>query len=311
MHRPGILLHEVGEAIELLVRRFQNDFGLTPVVAAEIEFYLKGSSRLSFPESMAADLHRALMDEGIETFPMEKERGHEQFEIATLPLPDPAQLGRNLLRIREVVESVASVQGCVADFSAKPFEDEPGSGLHVHLHLEDSAGINQFTRKGQEGDYSIALQETVAGMLRLMAPSMPIFAPSEESYKRFVMQTAGAPVHPVTVSWGPNNRTVAIRLPSKPVDNKHIEHRVAGSDADPMMVIAAVLAGAHYGIRDKLRPDEPVHGNAHLSGYARRKLPNSLDDAYSAFRQSDVLFEYFEENLLAAYLRQLMYPAAF
>ena len=59
-------------------------------------------------------------------------------------------------------------------------------------------------------------------------------------------------------SWGINNRTVSIRIPAGAPETCHIEHRPAGADANPYLVMAAILAGMHYGITEKVDPGPPV-----------------------------------------------------
>ena len=53
---------------------------------------------------------------------------------------------------------------------------------------------------------------------------------------------------PLAATWGHDNRTVALRVPSGPPEARRIEHRVAGADASPYLVLAAVLAGIHHGL---------------------------------------------------------------
>ena len=65
--------------------------------------------------------------------------------------------------------------------------------------------------------------------------------------------------------WGGDNRTVPLRIPGGDESSARIEHRVAGADANPYLVVAAVLAGIHHGITNKIAPQEPVVGD----GYAQ------------------------------------------
>lgn len=53
---------------------------------------------------------------------------------------------------------------------------------------------------------------------------------------------------------GGNNRTTAIRIPTSTIDSqtRHIEHRIPGADSDPYLVISAILAGVHYGLKNKI-----------------------------------------------------------
>lgn len=230
-----------------IVSRLKADFDLTPVTAAELEFYYSGDVGV-FQEKTCASVLK-----------FEKERGINQYEVAFAPAT-PEKTAADLVAFKE------SAQQLGADFSAKPFTDQPGSGLHIHVHLQDANGKNVFHKN--DDAISDPLKYAIGGLLAALPKSMPIFAPNPESRARF--QPGGNA--PTTVSWGANNRTVAIRLPDKPHDNKHIEHRVAGADADPHAVIAAILEAIHDGLTRKLDPGTQIYGDASLEMYKLPKL---------------------------------------
>jgi glutamine synthetase len=272
------------------------DFGLRAIVATEIEFYLHGAAReLSQPdviylieaECASARIHLACA---------EAERGPDQFEVSLLPAGDLSRIAVETERFKALMAELFAPRGIRADFAAKPLANAPGSGLHVHVHLEDEQGRNVFFREGEE--FSPRLLQAIGGLLALMNPCMPVFAPSEESYRRL---TAGPNPYlvcptatnvPMTVSWGTNNRTVAVRLPSKPADNKHIEHRVAGSDTNTAQVIGAVLAGIHYGLEAQSDPGPPVYGDASLPQYGLPRLAESLEQARRYRQECGALARY-------------------
>src|SRR3546814_15893441 len=80
-------------------------------------------------------------------------------------------------------------------------------------------------------------------MKELLADSMAIFAPNANSYRRFKANSYA----PVAPTWGVNNRTVSLRVPAGPPPSRHVEHRVAGSDANPYLAMRAVLAAMNHG----------------------------------------------------------------
>ncbi len=216
---------------------------------------------------------------------VEAERGPDQFEIALHPTDDIERLINDTARFKILLAECFTSHGALADFSAKPLPASPGSGLHMHVHLEDAKG-NVFFREGEK--FSPLLLHAVGGLLDLMNPCMPIFAPWEISYERFTAQSNA----PTTVSWGTNNRTVAVRLPTKPASDKHLEHRVAGSDADTGDVIAAILAGIHYGLAHHCQPSEPVYGDAALAQYNCKALAKSLTEAKRYQSECKALADY-------------------
>ena len=104
----------------------------------------------------------------------------------------------------------AAKHGVTATFMAKPFAEYAGSGLHLHLSLEDAAGRNLFADAASEG--SLLLSQCIGGMRETMAESVAIFAPNGNSYRRF-RPLSYAPIAP---TWGVNNRSVSLRVPSGP-----------------------------------------------------------------------------------------------
>ena len=103
------------------------------------------------------------------------------------------------------------------------------------------------------------LRHGVAGLQQASRDCMLMFAPHANSYRRFVLNA----FVPLNDAWGFNNRTVAMRIPHSDPANIRIEHRIAGADANPYLVTAAVLAGILQGLEDRGDPGAPVVGNAY------------------------------------------------
>jgi glutamine synthetase len=90
--------------------------------------------------------------------------------------------------------------------------------------------------------------------------------------------------------WGYNNRSVGMRVPVGANAARRIEHRCAGADANPYLVLAAVLAGAHHGIANRIDPGPPATGN--VSREPDRALPFSLEAALAQLEGAQVLPHY-------------------
>lgn len=262
-----------------IISRLFSDFRLKAVTASEIEFYLFGSHGRDLFE-FRYEIKAACTDAGIEIFNIEKERGREQHEISLAPCNDPQKTGRDTNALKKIVSGLAVKYSMQAIFAAKPLADDFGSGLHIHIHLENEQGKNQFYKDGTS--MSDTLTYALGGLLLWMPDTMPVFAPNEESYERF---TAGGNT-PLTVSWGGNNRTVALRLPDSPHDNKRIEHRASGADADASQVIFTILASIHYGLATHAKPDAQIYGDASLEMYNKPRFPATLQAAAGRMRQS-------------------------
>ena len=146
------------------------------------------------------------------------------------------------------IKAAARADGLQATFMAKPFADRAASGLHVHVSLSRRAtGDNRFARDPARST------TRSAGCRRPWRRAMLLFAPNANSYRR-LRPLCYAPIAP---TWGHDNRTVALRVPSGAAAARRIEHRVAGADANPYLVLAAVLAGIHHGLDQRLEPGAP------------------------------------------------------
>jgi glutamine synthetase len=128
---------------------------------------------------------------------------------------------------------------------------------------------------------------------------MAIFAPNANSYRRF-KPGAFAPSGP---TWGYNHREVALRIPVSTPDNRRVEHRVAGADANPYLVMAAVLGGMHHGVMTAADPGDPVPHDADLS-QAEVTLPRRWDAAIDLFRNSGVLPNYLGQKYCETFAAQ-------
>jgi glutamine synthetase len=129
--------------------------------------------------------------------------------------------------------------------------------------------------------------------------TLAIFAPNRNSFRRF-----GGLFAPVNRKWGEDNRTVAFRVPVEHGQARRVEHRVAGADANPYLVLSAILAAMHHGITARIEPDAPVVGK-HAG---RRKDAGLPADVFAATRRlagAKVLRTYVEARYLETYAHLL------
>src|SRR5690349_22779359 len=196
---------------------------------------------------------------------------------------------------KRVLRGVAQKHGLIACFMAKPFTERAGSGLHVHVSMNDDQGRNLFASENPAG--TDELRQAIGGLKDVMAESMAVFAPNANSYRRFVSESY-APIAPI---WGINNRSVSLRVPAGPAASRHVEHRICGADANLYLAVATVLAGAERGLREQLDPGPPVQGN----GYAQvqeRTLPQTWHDALERAAQSPFLRDALGPEFLDVFL---------
>jgi len=126
---------------------------------------------------------------------------------------------------------------------------------------------------------------------------MAVFAPNANSYRRFV-SASYAPVAPI---WGINNRSVSLRVPAGPPASRHVEHRIAGADANLYLAVATVLAGAAHGLERELDPGPPVEGNGY-SIPTKRELPRTWREALDAAERSEFLAAALSPEFLDVFL---------
>jgi glutamine synthetase len=210
------------------------------------------------------------------------ETGLGQFEINLMHQDDALRAADDAWFFKMLVKGLARRHGFAASFMAKPYPEYSGNGLHTHFSLLDGSGRNVFDNGGPEG--TAMLRHAVAGCLAAAHDSTLVFAPHANSYDRLV---PGAHA-PVSICWGYENRTVALRVPSGNPAARRVEHRIAGGDVNPYLMLATILGAALQGIIARVEPPPPISGNA----YARNDLPQvptSWDGAIDAFERSTLL----------------------
>ena len=188
--------------------------------------------------------------------------------------------------LKRAVKAAARKHGFVACFMAKPFAEDSGNGLHVHMSLYGRNGKNYFSQgrdKQALPPFSARLRHAVGGLLKLMPESTAIFAPNINSFRRLRADSFA----PVETNWGVNHRVVAVRIPSSDASNLRFEHRVAGADANPYLVVATILAGVQYGLDNKIEPPKMVEQGQHI--VPKQSIPNRWDRALDRFARSKAL----------------------
>nr|WP_245229152.1 glutamine synthetase family protein [Pseudomonas sp. PvP025] len=266
---------EPREVLARVLQRLQNK-GIHPVVAFELEFYLFDKKlanglpqfprdplsddtddqpnlhieRLSRFSAVLDDMAQTARDQGIDSTVITAEIGPGQFEINFGHSDDALRAADWAALFCRSTRGVALKHGYRASFMAKPYLQFPGSGMHVHVSLYDGAGNNLLAAHQQQ-----ALRHAVAGCLQLLPHCMPIFAPNHNALRRL-----GGTVNAATrASWGFEDRDACVRIPESDPRNLRIEHRLASADANPYLVLAAILAGLEHGLETRQEPIAPLN----------------------------------------------------
>lgn len=301
--------------------------GFQPVMAAELEFYLLDAEpdplgrpqplRLADgtrPDSPAvydldelagagaflAALYHACAALGLPARSAISEYAPGQFEITLEHRACTVQAMDEAVRYKRLVKDIARQHGLRACFMAKPFGRHAGSGLHLHISLADRVGNNAFADPHPAGN--ALMQQAIAGLLANAQESLLLFCPHGNSYRRYQSESYA----PLKLTWGVNNRAVALRVPAGPPASRHIEHRLCGADANPYLASAAVLAGIRHGIHNRLEPPPAVSGNGYCadapalaadwltaidrfeaSAWIRDSLGDTFQHAYAAIKRTE------------------------
>jgi glutamine synthetase len=293
--------------------------GLVPVVATELEFYLidaggdapappvspvsrmrlAGDEILSLGELDHFEGFLAAMDAacaalGVPAEGAISETGPGQFEINLSHHADALRAADDALLFKQAVKGVARRQGMAASFMAKPYADRSGSGFHVHFSLLDAGGRNVFDDGGPGG--TATLRHAVGGVLAAMRDSGLVFAPHLNSYRRLSPRSHA----PTRACWGYETRHAAVRIPGGPPAARRLEHRVAGADANPYLVLAAVLGAALDGIEHEAEPPPPCGGEPDA---AAEPLCADWGGAVELFAGSEAVARLFAPELREALVR--------
>jgi len=271
---------------------FINSSSLIPKIGCELEFFLFEKDSLKpANEELVAEFIAELQ----KFYIVEKERGISQIEIKTDFTADLEGLCRKLEDCKNQIQKLALEKNLNASFVAQPFADDCGSALQFNISLHDKEDKNIFLT-----DENL-IKKSAESLLSQTNSMMILLAPKAEDYQRFDFELnkklfqKGKFTAPVNLSFGSDNRTCAIRVPAltKEKPGKRLEYRLAAANADPFLVIAAILISLTKKSEKKF---EQVFGNAFDEKYRLENFCNNLDEAREKFFDEDnFIREKFEE----------------
>jgi glutamine synthetase len=278
--------------LKRVINLFKTELKLTPVFAHELEFYLlknangkweKYSDHLSMVYTVGtrSDEQRILRHfleagnaMGLRLTAANHEIGGGQFEVNMMH-GEALDAADRAFRFKHMIKEIAHSQGLHATFMGKPFNEEPGSGFHVHMSLVNEEGQNVFYDPSEKDQLSSTFKHFIGGLID-HAPALMLFlAPTVNSYKRMVPGSL-VPLH---ANWGYDNRTTFIRVPGDRGAGTRLELRAGEASANPYLVSAAILLAGYCGLKYKKDPGSPIVGDGSGIGTA---LPDDLDKSIAA-----------------------------
>lgn len=208
-----------------------------------------------------------------------------EVEFATL-----REMADRTLKLKYILKNNAFKNQLTTTFMPKPFVDEAGSGMHIHMHFFNGEEPLFYDKDGYSQLSSTALY-AIGGILKHAASIMPFTNPSTNSYKRLVPGYEA----PVSICFGTANRSAVIRIPGYATEphTKRFELRSPDATANPYLAYAAMLMAAIDGIEQKIDPTSEGFGPLDLNLYKlsesdRQKikgLPGNLIEACDALEK--------------------------
>lgn len=198
-------------------------------------------------------------------------------------------------------------------FMPKPFVDECGNGMHVHIQLKDKNKWIMYDEKGYAGLSDTALY-AIGGILKHAKAITALANPSTNSYKRLVPGFEA----PVTIGYATANRSAVIRIPGYTIqeDEKRFELRSPDATANPYLAYSAIMMAAFDGIKNKIDPSKLGHGPYDYNLYSLTEeeqkkvstLPTSLWQAAKELEKDHEFLlqgNVFSKNIIKNHLKRI------
>lgn len=314
-HSPRAILKKQMRALE--------DLGFAAFMATELEFFLfdqtfdhareTGYRNLRLSSAYNEDYHifqttkeeevmrairTGLQGAGV---PVENSKGEAsagQAEVNVRYAEALTMADRHVI-IKNACKEIAWAKGKAVTFLAKWNDKAAGSSSHIHQSLWSTDGkVPLFFDKDADHGISETMRHYIAGLLAYAEEYTYFLAPYINSYKRFVAGTFA----PTKIVWSMDNRTAGFRLCGDGTKGIRIECRIGGSDLNPYLAMAALLAAGIEGIKNKMELEPAFVGDAY-GGKGVREIPRTLRDATEKLRASAMLRQAFGEDVIDHYVR--------
>ncbi len=219
--------------------------------------------------------------------------GQHELNVRYAPLLDMAD---QHMVFKHCLKEVAEQCGLSLTFMAKPFSDRAGSSCHIHISLWKD-GRNVFAGEEQFGPIrcSEIFKKFLAGCLTYAPDVLPFFAPTVNSYKRYVDGSWA----PTRLAWSHDNRTAGFRVVGEG-SSLRIETRIPGADVNPYLAYAGLLASGIAGLDENLAAPDVFEGDVYAAGRLPR-IAYSLEEATAFYRHSEMAKASFGDDVINHY----------
>ncbi len=275
---------------------------LTPANQYNVDYSLLGTARV---EPLLRRIRNEMAGAGLVPESAKGECNYGQHEVA-FRYADALRCADQHAIYKNGAKEIAAQQGVALTFMAKPNARE-GNSCHIHFSLRRPAPVDgrpapedpdaaRYVMADPEHGLSTTGKRALAGILATMRELTLFYAPNINSYKRY---QAGS-FAPTAIRWGRDNRTCALRLVGHGGSSIRVENRVPGGDVNPYLAIAALVAGARYGIEHELVLEPEFTGNAYDDATAPR-VPGTLREALTLWEGSAIARAAFGDEVVDHY----------
>jgi glutamine synthetase len=302
--------------LQRVIERFAG-LGMRPIVGPELEYFLLERDEQAAtgwrrygeatgnvyvtghrgdPENVLLPTLRQLSEYGLDVVASNHEFASGQFEI-NLWHSDALDAADRAFRFKSAIKELARQQGKLATFMAKPFNDEGGSGFHLHFSTTDADGKPLFDDPQGRFGLSDTGRSAVAGLIAHAPALTALLNPTINSYKRFGPDTLA----PWLIDWGLDNRSAMVRIPPERGRASRLELRLGDASANPYLAVAGLLAATQLGISEQLEAPDALEGYGYDPTKADR-LPADLSAALDALEADAALTEVLGKPFVTMFL---------
>lgn len=266
---------------------------LTPISAYNEDYHILQTTK---EEAIMRPIRNHLFAAGIpiENSKGEAETGQEELNIR---YAEALMCADHHTIAKHAVKEIAWAHGRSATFLPKWNPRKVGSSAHVHMSLWQGKTPAFRDENGEHG-MSDLMRHWMAGLIEYAADYTWFMAPYVNSYKRFMKGTFA----PTRTVWSVDNRTAGFRLCGEGTKGVRVECRIGGSDINPYLAQAALLAAGIKGIEDRLELAPPTRGDIY-EDVAAKHIPSTLRAATETLRNSKMLRQAMGDAVIDHYVR--------
>ncbi len=265
---------------------------LTPISAYNEDYHLFQTTK---EEGLMRAVRNGLYGAGV---PVENTKGEAdsgQHEV-NYKYSNALDTADNHVIVKQAVKEIAHAAGKSVTFMAKYDHRKAGSSSHIHQSLWSLDGKASFSGHDNEHGMSAVMQHFLAGQLAHARDITAFLAPYVNSYKRFTVGMFA----PTKAVWSADNRTAGFRVCGAHSKAVRVECRIPGSDVNPYLACAALLAAGLDGIEQKLPLETEMKGDMYNAANVR-EIPHNLREAADLLHGSAMLRAAFGDDVVDHY----------